>query len=464
MARDDNETVRLRRTTLSRLGVFFKDFESGDAFASSHWKGLGYDVPEMQDQQWVERVHPEDRNRVTEAVDAHFRGDSEQFYGEYRVRSADGTYHWFVSTGVVETRDKNGNPVEYVGHDEDVTGLHILREELEAAKRIAEERAAEAEALRGAGAVVVATLDAPTAVRSLIQQLKTLVPFDTALVCELDNRELRLVGGSSDITERTWRAFAKRLIKPILTIIKSRIPELVQNDETDAPYHLMVPLVVRGATVGIMVASRTGIEFTGEDVRIAMSMADYLALALSNARLFSRMQQRAEIDQLSGVLTRRAYMESAEQVIDQSFHSRHPVCCIILDIDHFKSINDTFGHPVGDQVLRMLGSVLRDSLRSTDLVGRYGGEEFCALLPQTDREKGLEVAERLRADISRTEFGGVNRPVTASIGLSHLVHTGKKEQRLSIEQMISRADIALFQAKSAGRNRVIGYEPGMTEE
>jgi diguanylate cyclase (GGDEF)-like protein len=369
-----------------------------------------------------------------------------------------------MSSGVTEERDSEGRPLRYVGHDEDVTGLHILREELTEAKRLAEERAAEAEALRGAGAVVVATLDAPTAVRSVIEQLKTLVPFDSALVCELDNRQLKLVGGSSDITERTWRNFAKRLLRPIIQIVQARIPDVVVQEDSDLPYHLVVPLVVRGTTVGIVLISRSGPGYTGEEVRIAMSMADYLGLALSNARIYARMQQRAEIDQLSGVLTRRAFMESAEQITDTTFHDRKSLSCIMLDIDHFKSINDTFGHPVGDQVIRMLGSVLRDSLRSSDVVGRFGGEEFCALLTDTTEDHAAEVAERLRADIASTEFGGVNRPVTASIGITSLRHEADDEERLTIEQLLKRADIALYNAKHTGRNRVIVYKRGMTEE
>ncbi len=227
------------------------------------------------------------------------------------------------------------------------------------------------------------------------------------------------------------------------------------------PHKLFVPLVVRGSAVGVLAISRAAGAFAGEEVRITMSMADYLSLALSNARLYSRMQQRAEIDQLSGVLTRRAFMESGEQVMDQAFHAGQPLCACILDIDHFKSINDTFGHTVGDQVIRTLGSVLRDSLRSTDMVGRFGGEEFCALLTDTELDAGLEVAERLRHAIESTAFAGINRQVTASIGIAYLTPS---RERLSIEQIIQRADIALYNAKESGRNRVVAYEEGMTGE
>lgn len=480
------ETVNLRKQVLSRLGVFYKDLKTGDGFANTHWEQLGRSTADMHGERWIEYVHPDDRDRVREALERHLRGETPEFQAEYRVRDRDGSYRWFISSGMVERRDSGSTPVTYVGHDQDVTDLHTLREALQESRQEAEERASEAEALRGAGAVVVASLDAPTAVRSVVEQLNTLVAFDSALVCELENRQLRYVGGSSDITANNWRAFARTRRRAFLTVIQSRIPYSVdeQNSATGArprttpsddglPYKLFVPLVARGSAVGVLAISRSDVPFAGEEVRIAMSMADYLSLALSNARLYSHMQQRAEIDQLTGVLTRRAFMESGEQVMDQAFHAAKPLCAFILDIDHFKPINDTFGHPAGDQVLRTLGAVMRDSLRSTDMIGRFGGEEFCALLTDTEYRDGRDVAERLRRAIESTAFAGINRQVTASIGIAYLPPGGGSDagetaeqhrQRLSIEQIIQRADIALYNAKESGRNRVIAYEEGMRGE
>ena len=484
------ETVNLRKRVLSRLGVFFKDLRNGGGFANTHWEQLGHPTADMNGQRWLEHVHPDDRDRVREALERHLRGETPEFQAEYRVRDRDGSYRWFISSGMVERRASDGTPATYLGHDQDITDLHSLREALQEARREAEERAGEAEALRGAGAVVVASLDAATAVRSVIEQLNTLVPFGSALVCELENRRLRYVGGSSDVNEENWRSFARPRRRAFLKAIKSRIPYLMNERESSAdedasqessgaaapddglPHKLFVPLVVRGSAVGALVISRAREPFAGEEVRIVMSMADYLSLALSNARLYSHMQQRAEIDQLTGVLTRRAFMESGEQVMDQAFHAGQPLCACILDIDHFKPINDTFGHSTGDQVLRTLGAVMRDSLRSTDMIGRFGGEEFCALLTDTGLRDGYDVAERLRHAIESTPFAGIDREVTASIGIAYLTpgDDGRQggdqpsRERLSIEQIIQRADVALYNAKESGRNRVVAYEEGMAGE
>ncbi len=456
------ETVSLRKAVLSRLGVFYADLIGGDGFADDRWQQLGHGSDQMRGTEWLARLHPSDREHAENALKRHLRGETGAFKCEFRIHDTDGEYRWFISSGIVERRDRDGTPMTIVGHNEDVTNLHNLREALQRAHRLAEERANEAEALRTAGAVVVASLDAGTAVRSVVQQLRSLVPLDSAMVCEVENRALRLVGTASDIPKESWRAFVRKRTKRLLKVIQSQIPEPVEEPGESVPYNLFVPLVARGSTVGVLVIGRDSVPFAAEEVRVAMSMADYLSLALSNARLYSRMQQRAEIDQLSGVLTRRAFMESAEQVIDHAFHTGKPLCCIILDLDHFKSINDTYGHPVGDQVIRTLGSIMRDSLRSADMVGRFGGEEFCALLAETVLAEGRAVVERLREAIGSTAFPGVDRQVTASIGISVLTNrsegTGRSIERLTIEQIITRADVALYRAKESGRDRAIAYE------
>ncbi|TFH04524.1 MAG: sensor domain-containing diguanylate cyclase [Spirochaetales bacterium] len=458
MLKENQDQVTIRSDVLSRIGVFYRDLRRGSGFANKNWMEMGHSYEDLSRDAWLERVHPKDRGRVSEQFSRHMRGETQEFHCEYRVRAADGSWRWLMSAGMVEERDKDGTPLVYVGHDTDITNFNDLRDALETARHQAEEHAMEAEALRGAGAVVVSSLDAPTAVRSVVEQLKLLVPFKTAMVCEMDNRELRLVGGSGVSPDEDWKTLVSRQTKVMLASLRAKGPSLVDDGDR---HQLFMPLITRGNSVGVLILEREGKSFSGEPVRITMYMADYLALALSNARLYSRMQQRAEIDQLSGLLTRRAFMETGESIVDESFHSGRRLTCLLLDIDKFKSINDTYGHPTGDQVIRALGGMMRETLRGSDLIARYGGEEFCALLPETSVDHAVEVADRLRANVEKCEFTGVEGRITVSIGLAGIDHPPSGEpgttDRLSIEQMLKRADRSLYQAKQTGRNKVVRF-------
>ena len=454
MSSEGERDVANKSSTLSRLGFFQVDLQSGDGLASAYWTAIGRTAAERRLRSWIELTHPDDRSRLESLLSRHLKGETEQFSCEYRVKSSDGGWRWFTSSAIVDVRDDSGKALVLVGHDADITDLHALKDAVTEAHEIAENRALEAEVLRGAGAVVVSSLDARTAVRSVVEQLRLLVPFDSALVCEAENRNISLVGGSANITDDQWSTFVTNHEETILSVLHSKTPDLIEAEEESAPYLLFMPLVSRGNAVGVLALSRLESSFSGEPVRISMSMADYLALALSNARLYSRMQQRAEIDQLSGVLTRRAFLEAAEEVVDRSFHMGHHLTCLMVDLDHFKKVNDDYGHAEGDEVLRLFGEILVDTLRSSDIIGRYGGEEFCALLTDTAVDRGVEVADRLRAAVENYSFSGIERRVTVSIGVSG-AGVGSHEDRLTIEQLLKRADRALYDAKRSGRNKVV---------
>lgn len=153
-------------------------------------------------------------------------------------------------------------------------------------------------------------------------------------------------------------------------------------------------------------------------------------------------------DPLTGTRNRRFLMEYLEQ--QRLFELRHELglSIIILDIDHFKRVNDTLGHPVGDVVLKDLANVSQGCLRDSDMLARYGGEEFIAVLPKTGIDDAVIVADRLRAGVEHHGFAGVPWKITASFGAAEM----RKDE--SIESLISRADIALYWSKKEGRNRV----------
>lgn len=184
----------------------------------------------------------------------------------------------------------------------------------------------------------------------------------------------------------------------------------------------------------------------GAVVRVYIAVHDVTDSASSEKRLMTTSMR----DPLTGAYNRKFLDWRLRQEIDRARRYKRPLGVIMTDIDRFKRINDTWGHQCGDEVLRGFARRLLGALRTTDLLVRYGGEEFCCLLPETDLDSAAFVAERLRKTVEAApfQFGEIQVSVTASFGVSSL------EEAASDGEIISKADEALYEAKSAGRNRV----------
>jgi diguanylate cyclase (GGDEF)-like protein/PAS domain S-box-containing protein len=170
------------------------------------------------------------------------------------------------------------------------------------------------------------------------------------------------------------------------------------------------------------------------------------------------LERRAQTDALTGLNNRRHFYELAEQELARARRYGKPLAALMLDVDHFKRFNDTYGHHVGDAVLRKLSEVCTRTLREIDVIGRFGGEEFAVLLPETAAEQAMEAAERLRLAVTGASIqieGGEALCFTVSIGMSGLALTDG-----DIDAVLKRADAALYEAKNAGRNRVCGKTAG----
>jgi diguanylate cyclase (GGDEF)-like protein len=189
-----------------------------------------------------------------------------------------------------------------------------------------------------------------------------------------------------------------------------------------------------------------------------------LAAADENARLYEQLKQMAITDSLTGIYIRRHFFDLAKMALNQAAASRQPVSALMLDLDRFKKINDTYGHSTGDKFLQIVSKICADSLRKNDIIGRYGGEEFVALLPETGLNEAVMVANRLCARISATALDTSSGQVsiTVSIGVSTLLSaeasavadTAGPAAVDAVELLIDRADRALYLAKQAGRNQV----------
>jgi diguanylate cyclase (GGDEF)-like protein len=176
-------------------------------------------------------------------------------------------------------------------------------------------------------------------------------------------------------------------------------------------------------------------------------------VVLHRERAEEALRRLTLFDALTGVFARGALMELAAREHARARRAGTPCGFLMLDLDQFKRVNDDFGHQAGDRVLAEFAARVRGALRASDIVGRYGGEEFCVVLPATGLDKAREIAERIRAAVAATPMGGLPRATTVSIGLTQCAGA---EDRL--DDAIARADRALYEAKRAGRNRVADLE------
>lgn len=188
-------------------------------------------------------------------------------------------------------------------------------------------------------------------------------------------------------------------------------------------------------------------------LQIAMTFS---FLLMQNFRLNDELREQADVDVLTGVFNRRGLDLRAHRLLARARKTRSRMAVIIMDIDHFKRVNDTHGHAVGDQVLCWLSAQLSALLRPNDLLGRYGGEEFVALLPDADLASAKKIAERMRSNIAAQapEFDGARTPITLSLGIALA-----QDADYDLETALAQADANLYLAKESGRNQVCHLPP-----
>jgi diguanylate cyclase (GGDEF)-like protein len=213
---------------------------------------------------------------------------------------------------------------------------------------------------------------------------------------------------------------------------------------------LVVPIIMRQKVLGVLflqdcVEARA---WSIDDISLIGSLADHLSVAIENAELHQERERQAVIDGLTGVANRRSFNEMLAREYERARRYDHPLSLVMIDLDHLKKINDTYGHQAGDEAIRAIGTVLRQSSRSVDLPARYGGEEFCVLLPNTEIDMAEQLAERLRRLINEVEIPQVGF-ISASIGVATFPQHADDPDLL-----LKRADEALYVAKQAGRNQV----------
>jgi diguanylate cyclase (GGDEF)-like protein len=209
------------------------------------------------------------------------------------------------------------------------------------------------------------------------------------------------------------------------------------------------PLLASGKGIGAVVI-RTARAISDADGRRINDSVAQAGPVLANLRTLALAEQRAMTDVLTGLPNRRALQDAARQMVAQAGRSRAALAAVMVDLDHFKSINDTFGHDRGDEVLAAVGLLLRDAVRTSDLPARLGGEEFVVMLPDTDVMGAAHAAEALRSKVARLRVPGIGgHRLTASFGIAAI-----PKQAADVDGLLAAADRALYRAKQLGRDRV----------
>lgn len=260
-------------------------------------------------------------------------------------------------------------------------------------------------------------------------------------------------------------------------VAKSRFPMLVNNIELDkrvaaknrprfkTKSFLSLPLIVEDRLIGVLnLADKSNhSNFTEADLNLVQTFTNHAVLMVDRAATLenaSRLEQLAITDPLTGLYNRRFLEDRMQEEFSRSERQQQSFCVILADLDNFKLYNDICGHLAGDNVLRKTAQLMRGSARDMDVVTRYGGEEFCLILPGTGKKESVFVGERIRRAIEAEAFPGESHlplgRLTISIGVSAFPADG-----VTADELVHAADLALYQAKELGRNRLVLYEPSL---
>ncbi len=417
---------------------------------------FGYQsAADLENRTLQEFLVPEDRERAIQNMRGLAQGEKVGV-GEYRAIRKNGVVFYFEVNGEA-LRQQDGQPTGFVFVLRDVS----VRKDMEAGRH---QRMQELEALRETMTDISSELELSRVITAIVRRVVSLLgagecevglvdPDSGKLVIVVSfNREKDYTGVQLDEGE----GIMGRAVQTRRTVI---IEDYATWEGRSAKFEsihrtvICVPLIYNQELLGaISVGANPDVKiFDLRDIRMIEMFSQQAAIAIHNARLFSEVQRLAVTDPLTDIFNRRAFFDRARQEYNRSIRYGHKASVIMLDVDHFKVINDRFGHAAGDEALRVIAKICVANTRDCDILGRYGGEEFVILVPETALNGSLATAQRLCDQIAAKSIEverGVIR-MTASIGVAELT-----SESMDLEALIDRADQALYRAKQSGRNRV----------
>lgn len=351
--------------------------------------------------------------------------------------------------------------VQAVGHD--VTAIKL-------AELAAEQLNRELTALHTATQALLTTLDSEVLLGQILDAAISAVPAaqkGTLHLIARDTGQLELRASIGYADPRIQKFSYSESSGYVARAVRERKALIFDDtsDEIPNPRRELIPEVsaIRSAIVAplklnerllgaVCLESSTPAAFSETDLRLLVSIAVTATNAIYNAELHAEVQKLAITDALTGLYNRRGLLELGEREIERSFRFNHPLTAIMLDVDRLKDVNDSYGHFAGDQVLRSIADCCEKQLRKVDIIGRYGGDEFVILLPETQMRLGTMIAERIRRSVSAVSLSSGNGlfQISVSQGIA-----GLTTDITSLTALIDKADTALYSAKHSGRNQSV---------
>jgi diguanylate cyclase (GGDEF)-like protein/PAS domain S-box-containing protein len=428
-------------------------YSSKTAQSSSDWR--------------LDHIHPDDRVKVNRMIDQALEGGMEFWSKEYRFRRKDGTYADIMDRGYI-LRDEAGKPHRMIGAMMDITE----RKYMESALRQTNEQMGQFldELQRRNHEIVL--LNEMSRLLQACQSLEDVYK----IISDMSDRLFPNTTGALYLfnTERTllracasWgklESLGRTFVPDECWALRHGKPHLLSKDQTEPPcLHLLgllpavsycLPMHAQGEILGFLHLHSEHEENLNDTKRqLSHSVVEQIGMVLANLKLRDALREQSIRDPLTGLYNRRYMEEALKQQLSRVTRHLHPLGIIMIDIDHFKSFNDVYGHTAGDLLLRELGQFLQSQIRSEDIACRYGGEEFLLIIPDASLEVAQHRAEHLCREASQLHLQATSQSykgITLSLGVAIYPFHG-----YSIETVLRAADSALYRAKQAGRNRVV---------
>jgi diguanylate cyclase (GGDEF)-like protein len=390
------------------------------------------------------------------------------WHGEFHNKRKDGMLYWESAT-ITPVHDPTGKLINFIAVKEDITSRKMLEKSEREQRQLAE-------ALRDIALALNSTLQLDNVLDRILENVGKLVSYDTAMVLLVEGYAVRKIRSHNNGVQKSLNlpqvgdTQANLINVPILQEMqRTRKPCLIPDTRVDPRWRaipgmgwirsfISAPVEIHGNIAGLIniISAEPGF-LTPLHAERLIAFASQAAIAIENARLFEQMRQLSITDSLTELYNRRHFFEIAILEFERTRRYNRTLSVMMIDIDHFKNINDTHGHAVGDLALCEIVTRIKSSVRTVDIVARYGGEEFVVLMPETGVEEARQVAERIRQIVA-------NRPIehkdaiilaTLSLGVAEMDKNTK-----DLDELIKYADRALYKAKARGRNCVESYMSG----